>query len=57
VVKSTADPGSVFTDLLAHDILIRDVSKYPMLGDYFRLSIGTVEENDRLLESIREISG
>ncbi len=57
VVKSSIDPATIFTGLLAHDILIRDVSKYPMLGDYFRLSIGTVEENDRLLESIREISG
>ena len=47
----------MFTDLLQHDILIRDVSKYPMLGAYFRVSVGTPEENDKLLESIREIRG
>jgi histidinol-phosphate aminotransferase len=55
VVKSDIEPARIFTDLLARDILIRDVSAYPMLSDYFRFSIGTPEENDKLLHAIREI--
>jgi histidinol-phosphate aminotransferase len=57
VVKSAADPARIFTDLLEQDILIRDVSKYPMLREYFRVSVGTPEENNYLLEKIREICG
>ena len=40
-----------FAELLARDILIRDVSGYPMLSDYFRFSVGTPEENDYVVES------
>jgi len=36
---------------------VRDVSSYPMLSDYFRFNVGTPEENDRFLTSIREICG
>ena len=55
-VKSEAtDPTRIFADLLQRDILIRDVSGYPMLRQYFRFSVGTPEENDRLLKAIREI--
>ncbi|HET7286889.1 MAG TPA: histidinol-phosphate transaminase [Pyrinomonadaceae bacterium] len=57
VVKSATDPTRIFADLLQHDILIRDVSGYPMLREYFRFSVGTPEENDHLLKSIREICG
>lgn len=55
VVKSATDPKRIFTELLARDILIRDVSGYPMLKDYFRFSVGTPEENDRLLSALNEI--
>ena len=57
VVKSAMDPKQVFEELLKRDILIRDVSSYPMLRDYFRVCVGTPEENDYLLEKIREICG
>jgi len=57
VVKSATDPRSIFTDLLEHDILVRDVSGYPMLRDYFRFSFGKPEENDQILTAIREICG
>ena len=57
VVKSAIDPKKVFTDLMARDILVRDVSAYPMLRDYFRVCVGTPEENGYLLEKIREICG
>ncbi len=57
VVKSATDPRRIFTDLLEHDILVRDVSGYPMLRDYFRFSFGKPEENDQILMAIREICG
>jgi histidinol-phosphate/aromatic aminotransferase/cobyric acid decarboxylase-like protein len=55
VVSSSIDPKQVFAELFKRDILIRDVSSYPMLSDYFRLSVGTPEENDLLLSALREI--
>jgi histidinol-phosphate aminotransferase len=57
VVHSNQDPRRVFAELLKRDILIRDVSGYPMLSDYFRVSVGTPKENDLLLEGLREIQG
>jgi histidinol-phosphate aminotransferase len=55
VVRSSRDPKLVFAELLQKDILIRDVSGYPMLQDYFRVSVGTPAENDQLLDALREI--
>ncbi len=55
VVRSDAGPRRVFDELLKRDILIRDVSRYPMLQDYFRVSVGTPHENDLLLMGLREI--
>lgn len=55
VVRSAIEPRRVFNELLQRNILIRDVSGYPMLRDYFRLSVGTLAENDLLLASLREI--
>src|SRR5712692_8675707 len=55
VVRSTMDPKHVFGELIKRDILIRDVNAYPMLSNYFRLSVGTPEENALLLRALREI--
>ena len=55
VVESIKDPKRVFDELLERDILIRDVSGYPMLENYFRLSVGTPEENDQLIGALTEI--
>jgi histidinol-phosphate aminotransferase len=55
VVQSSIDPKQIFAELIKRDILIRDVSGYPMLSDYFRLSVGTTEENDLLLSALHEI--
>ncbi|HEU5459733.1 MAG TPA: histidinol-phosphate transaminase [Pyrinomonadaceae bacterium] len=57
VVKSATDPKRIFADLLARDILVRDVSAYPMLREYFRVCVGTPEENNYLLKKIGEICG
>src|SRR5258706_8998269 len=55
VVQSTIEPRKIFSELIKRDILIRDVSGYPMLSDYFRVSVGTPEENDLLLRALREV--
>ena len=57
VVRSSIEPRRVFRELLARDILVRDVSGYPMLADYFRVSVGTPEENDGLVAALAEIFG
>jgi histidinol-phosphate aminotransferase len=55
VVRSALRPRSVFAELLKRDILIRDVSGYPMLADFFRVSVGTPTENELLIAALREI--
>jgi histidinol-phosphate aminotransferase len=55
VVRTRIEPARVCAELLKRDILVRDVSGYPMLKDYFRVSVGTPEENDKLLDALREI--
>jgi len=56
VVRSSIPPRRVFDELLQRSILIRDVTGYPMLQDFFRVGIGTPEENNLLLAALREIS-
>jgi histidinol-phosphate aminotransferase len=57
VARSTVAPRVILDELLKRDILIRDVSGYPMLKDYFRISVGTPEENDELLKALQQIFG
>ncbi len=57
VVKTLLPPSELFAALVERGLLIRDVSKAPMLSDYVRISVGTPEENDRLLAALREIFG
>ncbi len=55
LTRTAIPPKQLFEALHARDILVRDVSKYPMLADYIRISIGTPEENDRLIAALWEI--
>ncbi|MFP5262132.1 MAG: histidinol-phosphate transaminase [Blastocatellia bacterium] len=55
VARTPRPPRKIFEGLLARDILIRDVSRYPMLEEYFRVSVGAPDENDRLLAALEEI--
>jgi histidinol-phosphate aminotransferase len=45
----------VFSALLSRGILIRDVSRYPMLERGLRVSIGTPAENDEFIDALREV--
>ncbi len=55
IVRSEIPPRHVFNELLKRDILIRDVSGYPMLKEYFRVSVGTPDENDLLVAALSEV--
>jgi histidinol-phosphate aminotransferase len=57
LARSAIDPKQIYGELLNRNILIRDVSGYPMLSECFRVSVGKPEENDLLIEALREISG
>jgi len=54
-VRSSLRPARIYQELLQRNILIRDVSSYPLLQDYFRLTVGTPDENDLLIEALTEI--
>ncbi|MBP1625501.1 MAG: histidinol-phosphate aminotransferase [Acidobacteria bacterium] len=53
LVEVPLAPRAVFDYLFAQGILIRDVSSYPTLSKCLRISVGTPEENDRLLSALR----
>jgi histidinol-phosphate aminotransferase len=55
IAKTAVPPQTLFKELLARDILVRDVSRYPMLEDYFRVSVGSPEENDRFVGALKEV--
>ncbi|HKS40238.1 MAG TPA: histidinol-phosphate transaminase [Blastocatellia bacterium] len=55
IARAQLPPRKIFEGLVARDILVRDVSKYPMLSEYFRLSVGSPEENDRLIAALEEV--
>jgi histidinol-phosphate aminotransferase len=41
-----------YAELLAAGIVVRDVRRYPGLGDALRISIGTPDENAVLLKTL-----
>ncbi len=55
LVKTALPPRSIYNELAERDILVRDVSSYPMLADCFRVSVGKPEENDQLIAALKEI--
>ena len=45
------DAGAAYSQLLAAGIVVRDVRRYPNLGDALRITVGAPEENQRMLEA------
>ncbi len=43
------DAGAAYQRLLAAGIVVRDIRRYPKLGDALRITIGTPAENDQML--------
>lgn len=53
LVRAAWPPGEVLAALRDQGVLARDVSRYPLLGSCFRLSVGTPEENQAVLDGLR----
>jgi histidinol-phosphate aminotransferase len=49
-------PRDLFDALVARGILVRDVSRYPMLSEFLRISVGTPAENDALLAALADVA-
>lgn len=47
--------SEIFHGLIERGVLIRDVSRYPMLERGMRVTIGLPEENDAFLDSLRKV--
>jgi histidinol-phosphate aminotransferase len=52
--RAKRDSKEIFEALFARGILVRDVSAYPRLANCLRISIGSPEQNDRMLSALRE---
>ncbi|HEY1588496.1 MAG TPA: aminotransferase class I/II-fold pyridoxal phosphate-dependent enzyme, partial [Rhodanobacter sp.] len=48
------DAAALYQHLLAAGIVVRDVRRYPNLGDALRITIGTPDENDRVLSELKK---
>jgi histidinol-phosphate aminotransferase len=51
------DAAGTYRRLLAAGVVVRDITKYPGLGDALRITIGTGNENDRVLAVLRSGEG
>ncbi|TBR39103.1 MULTISPECIES: histidinol-phosphate transaminase [Dyella] len=50
------DAGAVYQRLLSVGIVVRDVRRYPGLSDALRITIGTAEENARVISLMQGVS-
>ncbi len=55
IFKTRHDAGSLFHRLLQRNVLVRDVSSYPMLERTLRVNVGTEEENQTFLAVLQEL--
>ena len=53
--ETSRAPRVVFDALLERGILVRDVSAYPRLGSALRVSVGSAAQNDRFIQTLREV--
>jgi histidinol-phosphate aminotransferase len=52
ILIRTAEKDALMQAFRRDSILVRDVSSYPMLKDCMRISTGSADENDRLMQSM-----
>jgi histidinol-phosphate aminotransferase len=53
ILLKTADPAAFARELRTHDVYVRDRSDTPQLGDFVRVTVGTLEHCRRLLEILK----
>lgn len=54
-LETDIHPAELFDLLYREGILVRDISKYPKLSRFLRISIGSPEENDKFLKCLKNI--
>jgi histidinol-phosphate aminotransferase len=52
--ETSMAPTDVFKSLYTEGILVRDISRYPMLGRFLRVSVGAPSENDLFLAALKK---
>jgi histidinol-phosphate aminotransferase len=55
LVRPVGDGHAVWERLVARGVLVRDFSRRPRLEGCLRITVGTVEENDAVLDALREV--
>jgi histidinol-phosphate aminotransferase len=53
--ETPLEPQTVFGRLYTQGILVRDISHYPMLERFLRVSIGSPQENDQFLSALKGV--
>ncbi|MCP4868671.1 MAG: histidinol-phosphate transaminase [Proteobacteria bacterium] len=56
LVRSRWSPTDVCEAMYERGVLIRNVSAYPMLGEYFRVNVGTEDENEAVVSALTAIA-
>ncbi len=51
-----ADPKKVFTGLQSKHIIVRDRSSVPLCEGFLRITVGSPEENDKLLDALKKMN-
>ncbi len=55
IFRTRQEAGSLFQRLLQRNVLVRDVSSYPMLERTLRVNVGTEKENKTFLAVLQEL--
>jgi histidinol-phosphate aminotransferase len=54
-ILEVENPTRIFNELKAKDVLVRDVSSYPLMEKCIRVNVGTRQENERFLAALNEV--
>jgi len=55
ILVRVPDAARSFAGLKAHGVLVKNISKmHPLLAQCLRLTVGTPDENTRLLDALKE---
>lgn len=54
LVRFDGDGHALWQRLVDRGVLVRDFSRWPRLDDCLRITVGSPEENDRLLDALRD---
>jgi histidinol-phosphate aminotransferase len=54
IFRTTTESKTLLENLLAENVLVRDVSSYPMLSNMVRVNAGTESENKAFLSALKK---